>query len=123
VSDDPEIDVAAFRDHLIALREELEAIAETGAEAARPVELDQSKVGRLSRMDAIRSQAMSIETQRRRVAELGRIKAALVRIEEGEFGFCQTCGEAIAVQRLAIDPAAQLCIDCANKAEDRAKTH
>ncbi len=122
MSDDPEIDVAAFRDRLIALREELEAIAETGAEAARPVELDQSKVGRLSRMDAIRSQAMSVETERRRVAELGRIKTALKRIEDGDFGFCQTCGEAIAAPRLAIDPAAHLCIDCANKAEDLAKT-
>jgi len=121
VSDDPELDVAAYRDRLISLKEELEAIAETGAEAARPVELDQAKVGRLSRMDAMRSQAMSIETERRRVAELGRIKTALTRIEEEEFGFCQSCGKAIAPPRLAIDPAALLCIDCANKAEDLAK--
>jgi DnaK suppressor protein len=121
VGDDPELDLAAFRDRLIALKDELEAIAQAGAEAARPVELDQAKVGRLSRMDAIRSQAMSIETQRRHAAELGRIKMALARIEEGEFGYCQTCGQAIAVQRLDIDPAAHLCIDCANKAEDRAK--
>jgi DnaK suppressor protein len=121
VGDDPELDVAAFRDRLIALKDELEAIVESGAEAARPVELDQAKVGRLSRMDAMRSQAMSIETQRRRVVELGRIKTALTRIEEGEFGFCLTCGKSIAVQRLTIDPAAHLCIDCANRAEDQAK--
>jgi len=121
VGDDPKLDVAAFRDRLIALKDELEAIAESGAEAARPVELDQAKVGRLSRMDAMRSQAMSIETQRRRVVELGRIKTALTRIEEDEFGVCQSCGKSIAVQRLAIDPAAHLCIDCANRAEDQAK--
>ena len=111
-----------YRQLLIERREQLMAIAETSRQAAEPVELDQSKVGRLSRMDAIRSQAMSIETQRRRVAELGRIKTALKRIEDGDFGFCQTCGEAIAAPRLAIDPAAHLCIDCANKAEDLAKT-
>ena len=122
MSVDPKLDIAACRDRLISLKDELEAIAETGAEAARPVELDQAKVGRLSRMDAMRSQAMSIESERRRVAELGRIKTALTRIEEGDFGFCQTCGEAIAAPRLAIDPAAHLCIDCANKAEDLAKT-
>ncbi|MGB1088279.1 MAG: TraR/DksA family transcriptional regulator, partial [Alphaproteobacteria bacterium] len=39
-------------------------------DAARTVELDQSKVGRLSRMDALQGQAMAQETERRRQAGL-----------------------------------------------------
>ena len=95
----------------------LESVAEAGAEAARPVELDQTKVGRVSRMDAIRSQAMSVETERRRTAELARIRAALKRIDDGEFGDCLHCGGSIGAERLAIDPAATLCIECASSAE------
>ena len=47
---------------------------------SRPVELDQTKVGRLSRMDAMQSQAMAKETQRRRKNDITRIDAAIKRI-------------------------------------------
>ena len=95
-------------------RAELERLTETGAGARRPVELDQTRVGRLSRIDALQSQAMSIETERRRQIELRRIGAALERIEEGEFGYCVNCGEPIAAKRLELDPTTPNCIGCAN---------
>ena len=38
-------------------------------------------------------------------------------VEEGEYGWCEACGEAIAPGRLEIDPTALLCIDCASQAE------
>lgn len=115
----PDIDVDAFLERLKNLQSELESVAESAAEAAQTVELDQSRVGRLSRMDAIRSQAMSAEGARRRSLQLSRIRAAIKRIEDGEFGYCLSCGEPIASERLAIDPAAHLCIDCASAAEHR----
>lgn len=111
-------DIRGLRRRLEALAARLESIADVGAEAAKPVELDQTKVGRVSRMDAIRSQAMSVEAERRRTAELARIRAALRRIDNGEYGDCLRCGGPIAVERLTIDPAATLCIDCASRAED-----
>ena len=89
------------------------ADAETSGNRA-PVELDQQAVGRLSRMDALQVQAMAQETSRRRGVELRRIAAALVRIDEGEFGECNECGDEIAARRLELDPAAPLCIDCAS---------
>ncbi len=119
MSDAPGIDVPAFLHRLESLRSELEAVAASGAEAAQPVELDQSRVGRLSRMDDIRSQAMSVESQRRRSLQLSRIRAAIKRIEDGEFGYCSNCGKPIAPKRLEFDPSANLCIDCANAAEHR----
>ena len=87
--------------------------SKTSAESRRPVELDQSRVGRLSRMDALQDQAMAVESERRRGVEITRIDAALARIEGGEYGFCLVCEDNIGVKRLEFDPATPLCITCA----------
>ena len=81
------------------------------------VELDQTRVGRLSRMDAMQAQAMSVETGRRRRQQIRDIQAALERIDDGDFGDCLECGEGIAPARLTINPGARLCIDCAEALE------
>ena len=59
-----------FSRTLLKRRVELHGLINAANENARPVELDQSKVGRLSRMDAMQSQAMARETQRRRKLDL-----------------------------------------------------
>lgn len=41
--------------------------------------------------------------------ELRMIEAALVRIEEGEYGYCVTCGEKISEERLNLIPATPFC--------------
>ena len=106
-----------MRDKLVSLREELQLIATTSDAASQIVELDQAKVGRLSRMDAMQAQAMSQETGRRREATLRMIESALGRLENDEFGTCQECDEPIARKRLEFDPTVTLCIDCATKME------
>src|SRR5512143_2290770 len=45
----------------------------------------------------------------REVAELTAIVAALRRMDDGTWGRCETCGEAIAVERLRVLPEARLC--------------
>lgn len=106
-------DTDYFREKLLALREEAESRESADKEQNRPVELDQQRQGRLSRMDALQGQAMSQALSRRRALALKRIEAALARLEEGEFGFCVSCGEAIDVKRLEIDPSVAQCTDCA----------
>jgi len=106
-----------YKKILLALKEELLQAQETGDQAEQTVELDQASVGRLSRMDAMRAQAMSIETGRRRREQLMQIAGALQRIEENEYGYCNECGEEIAAARLAINPTTQLCIQCASAKE------
>jgi len=103
----------SYRDKLIALREELQAVAETGDEAAGVVELDQTRVGRLSRMDAMQAQSMSQEAQRRREAQLQAIEAALGRIDRDDYGYCKECEEPIDPRRLEFDPTALYCLECA----------
>jgi DnaK suppressor protein len=102
---------------LLGLRAELESAADLEAETAEPVELDQGKFGRLSRMDAMQGQAMAQASQERRRQLLQLIDAALQRVEDDEFGYCQHCAAAIDPRRLDFDPTTLLCIDCASKAE------
>ncbi len=102
------------RKHLMARRDELAEQGRISAEGREPVTLQQDSVGRLSRMDAMQGQAMALATDRRRTSELARIEAALVRLDEGEWGYCLTCGEKIAEKRLAHDPSMATCIGCAS---------
>ena len=101
------------RKRLIEMRQELLSILESSKTTRKPVELDQSRVGRLSRMDALQDQAMALETERRRTIEIRRIDAALERVESGDYGYCLNCGEEIEPKRLQLDLATPVCIDCA----------
>lgn len=57
----------------------------------------------------------SLEAQAALVArEIASINRALLRIENGTYGECVRCGEAIAAKRLEARPEAALCISCAN---------
>ena len=106
-------DLASLRSKLPLLKAELERSPESSAADRAPVELDQTSVGRLSRIDAMQVQAMALATEQRRKAELMRINAALERLESDEFGYCENCGEAIAAARLEHNPAVTTCIACA----------
>jgi DnaK suppressor protein len=106
-----------MRTRLLALREELETATVAGDESSQVVELDQARVGRLSRMDAMQAQQMAQASGRRRELMLRRITAALARIDSGDYGVCKSCDESINPKRLEFDPTAVLCIQCASKAE------
>jgi DnaK suppressor protein len=113
---DSDRDDAAIEARLCARRAEVVEAAAAHADDRRPVQLDQTRMGRLSRMDAIQEQAMAIELERRREVELARIDSALERLAAGEYGLCVTCGEAIEPRRLELDPATPLCLACARRA-------
>lgn len=107
------MNTARFKKKLLERQLELEALIVDTKSNSNAVKLDQTSVGRLSRMDAIQGQAMAEEVRRRRDVELKRISSALQRIEEDEFGFCITCGDQIAEKRLELDPSISLCNKCA----------
>ena len=113
-----DIDLQFFKSLLLRRRSEINKLLKSNEDAAQPPELDQTRVGRLSRMDAMQSQAMAKESERRGRLEIGRIRAALGRIDSGEYGHCLSCGESITRQRLEIDPAATQCIRCAERTEE-----
>jgi len=113
------MDIENYRRRLQERLEALEQGMAASADDRKPVVLDQTRFGRLSRMDAMQQQAMSQAAGRMASVEKQRIKQALRRIEEDEFGYCLNCGEEIAEKRLNFDPSAALCIECAQAAEER----
>ncbi len=110
----PQKDLPALRATLVERLAELRELQVTSAESRRPVELDQTSVGRLSRVDAMQRQAMALEVERRRDQEKLRVEAALKRMDAGDFGFCVVCGEEIGARRLSVDPTVPTCIGCAS---------
>lgn len=104
----------AYRKALGARLSDLEEVHSLTEEDRAPVTLDQTTQGRLSRMDALQVQAMALETDRRRDMEIRRVESAIARLEDGEFGYCLSCGDEIEVKRLDNDPATPTCIGCAS---------
>ena len=109
--------IQEFRAALIENRKVLTTAIEGETESSKIVELDQSTMGRLSRMDALQGQAMIKATKQRHEEGLRKISSALSRIESDDYGYCLRCDELISVARLEVDPAVSLCIRCASLEE------
>lgn len=113
-----DIDLEYYENRLKQRLEEINAGLEQGKESSGPVELDQARVGRVSRMDAMQQQAMTQAARRLSGMEKMRIQKALDRIRSGDYGFCMNCEEDIPEKRLEIDPSVMLCVECAREAEN-----
>ncbi|MDH5183914.1 MAG: TraR/DksA C4-type zinc finger protein [Gammaproteobacteria bacterium] len=109
------IDISQLKQKLLKARAELEGLEQAYKNSSDAVELDQCVVGRLSRMDAMQAQQMSLETDQRRQKQLIKIDSALRRIESGDYGDCFVCGEEIDARRLAAEPTNTRCMQCADK--------
>ncbi len=81
------------------------------------VTLDQSAVGRVSRVDALQQQSMALSLQRSAQQTLKQVQVALASIERDCFGYCQHCDEPIAFARLQIQPATRFCLKCQSAAD------
>lgn len=107
-------EIETFRARLLAEIKSLDAEDADSAADRGIVTLDQQSVGRLSRMDALQRQAMAEATKRRRAARRQRIQAALKRIDDDDFGYCQDCGDDLDPARLELDPTVPRCLSCTN---------
>jgi DnaK suppressor protein len=112
-----ENDIQRFKRLLEELRDELMSSQQMAQSATETVELDQASIGRVSRMAAMQSQSMAVETTRLRQQQLRKIASALALIESGDYGYCSVCDTDINPKRLEIDPASTMCVSCASKQE------
>jgi DnaK suppressor protein len=87
----------------------------TTSRAMKPVELDQSSVGRLSRIDNLQTQGLTAGLQAREQAKLGQITEAMRRLEEGTYGVCVVCRSPIPCERLLVFPEAPNCVSCTGR--------
>ncbi len=94
----------------------IQELLDDGGESS-VVELDQSRMGRLSRIDAIQRQEMAKKHQERMKKQLHQIFLALRRLElyTDEFGYCAKCGESIPFGRMLLRPMTQICVPCLNE--------
>jgi DnaK suppressor protein len=112
-------ELAHFRQRVdAALGDVRRALDMAAATDTGTVILDQSSVGRLSRMDALQQQAMAAGWKETLLREQRRLVAARTRLDEGSFGACCRCGESIPHDRLEADPGAPFCTDCQAEIED-----
>jgi DnaK suppressor protein len=104
--------VEELREELVRERARLERTMKSTAEGSRPVEADQSTMGRLARMDALQQQSLTADLHSREQARHAQIEDALERIEHGSYGFCSTCSHPIPYGRLLVFPEARTCATC-----------
>jgi len=61
---------------------------------------------------------MELRTRDRERKLLNKIDKTLKKIDEHEYGYCESCGVEIGIGRLEARPTADLCIDCKTRQED-----
>ena len=88
-------------------------------DSAGVVKLDQTVVGRVSRMDAIQQQSMVVSTRQIAQLKLKKVQAALNSIANDDYGYCRQCDEPIGFLRLTAQPEANLCFLCQDKADQQ----
>ena len=65
--------------------------------------------------------SVELRTRDRERKLIKKIEKTLKRIEDDDFGFCDSCGIEIGIKRLEARPTADLCIDCKTMAEIKEK--
>lgn len=109
----PAEQVAQIRHELLRSLSKLERSLKISGESARPRDLEQDTVGRLSRIDAIQNAGLTANLEERERAQLRQVVDALRRIEDGTYGACNGCGRSIPVERLMVFPETLACSVCA----------
>ncbi len=106
-----------LEEQLKQLRTKLSAQIELAKPAAATVTLDQTKVGRLSRMDAMQQQQMADSNLQQTRQRLQLVIKACNKILTEDYGYCELCDEPIAFARLQVNPEAGLCLKCQSQQE------
>lgn len=102
---------------LLSIKHDLEEQLLISKDTADVVLLDQTMVGRLSRIDAMQQQSMAVSTRQKIQLKLRKVQAALAALEDGDYGYCRKCHELIGYARLDAYPEANLCLACQNEAD------
>jgi DnaK suppressor protein len=110
--------LAYFRQTLLGWRSAL--LAETDASLAELRHDSHHEVGdEVDRASREAAQALELRTHERCRELLGKIDAALARIDDGSYGWCEETGEPIGLARLQARPVATLCVEAQARRELR----
>lgn len=111
-------DLNFFRRLLEERRREIltEAERALGSMNAKPEEACADPADRAS-LESDRTLLLRMRDRERKL--LGKIDEAFARIQGGDYGLCEECGNPIGLERLKARPVTTLCIDCKSEQEAR----
>ena len=75
----------------------------------------ENAIGRVSRMDAIMNKGVSEASLRNKRDKLTKLKIALTKVDQPQFGICSRCERPIQIGRLMFMPESSRCLNCADK--------
>lgn len=82
-------------------------------ELTKPVAPENS-IGRISRMDAINNKSVTEAALRKSKDKLEKLKFALSKVNDDDFGLCFKCKAPIPLGRILIMPQARTCVKCSH---------
>src|SRR5687768_18426899 len=109
-----------FRDKLVELQNQLRENAGATTEHLRELSFAPDPADRATLEE---EHALELRTRDRERKLLKKIDAALARIEDGSYGFCEETGEPIGIQRLLARPTATLSIEAQERRELKQKLY
>lgn len=117
--DDAYLTAAEVAELRAVLLTEIERINHGGQRTVRTLTEENPDSGQddadITAADADRADEMRFAERDRKLLRL--IRHALSRMDEGEYGACEACGEPIGLPRLRAVPVATACISCKTHAE------
>ncbi|MBL8517484.1 MAG: RNA polymerase-binding protein DksA [Betaproteobacteria bacterium] len=106
--------LAFFKQKLLDLQAELRANAGATTEHLRELSVAPDPADRATQEE---EHALELRTRDRERKLLKKVDQALMRIEDGSYGWCEETGEPIGIQRLLARPTATLTIEAQERRE------
>lgn len=110
-----------FRRKLTAWREDLMSDSKDTIETLQETTRNIPDVA--DRASEETDRALELRTQDRQRKLVSKIEAALRRIDEGEFGYCEVTGEPISLKRLDARPIATMSLEAQEQHERKERVH
>ena len=104
-----------FKDLLLKWLDEL--YSKAAATAADLTETEENFADPADRATAESDRSFMLSIRERERKLVAKIREALQKIEDGDFGECEECGDDIGIERLKARPVTSLCIECKRKQE------
>ena len=109
-------DIDKFKKLLLERKNAIIQSAETARESAMAVE-QADLPDEVDMATSETGQALNLRLRDRELVLLKKIDKTIAKMDDGEFGVCERCGEDISNKRLEARPVAQLCIRCKEELE------
>ncbi len=109
-----------FRDKLMSWRED---VLNEAKRPLQPLREEQNQSDVIDRASSETDRALELRARGRQRKLIAKIDAALVRLDEGTYGFCEETGEPIALSRLEARPIATLSVEAQERHERKEKLH